>query len=115
LKASLSRTGAGFVLATLTLAGAVVLLFVVEAVYWSPSSGVEEARLFQRTVGGVGMGAAATPAWNLLYFDPRLQAVEDSNLNPVPGSYPYSPFSAATVVVFRELPRGDVRITRVVP
>ncbi len=115
MKASHSRIGAAFLLATLAIAGAVLLLFGVEAVYWNPSSGIEETRLFQRTVGGVGMGAAATPAWNLLFFDPRLQAVEDSNLNPVPGSYPYSPFSAATVVVFRELPRGDVRITRVAP
>lgn len=114
MRASLSGGGAGLLLATLAIAGAAALLFVAEAVYWNPSSGVEEARSFQRTVGGVGMGAAATPAWNLLYFDPRLQAVEDSNLNPVPGSCPYSPFSAA-VVVFRELPRNEVRITRVTP
>ncbi len=67
-------------------------------------------RLFQRTVGGLGMGSAAAPAWNLLHYDPRLQAVDDSGLWPVPGSLPYSPAAASATVAITELPREDLTI-----
>ncbi len=113
MRSSLSRIGAGVALATLAIASAVSFLFVLEAVYWNSASGADTARLFQRSVGGLGMGATATPAWNLFYFDPRLQPVEDSNLGPLPGHFPYSPASAAGVRVFRESPREDLRITKV--
>jgi len=113
LKTSLSSIGACFVLAAVAVAAAGVLMFVLDAVYWGPSSGTDDMRLFQRSVGGLGMGAAATPSWNLFYYDPRLQSVDDSNLGPIPGSYPYSPSAAGTVVVFRELPRDDLKIARV--
>jgi hypothetical protein len=95
------------------LAIVTVLLFVLDAVYWDPLHGGKDMRLFQRSVGGLGMGAAATPEWNLFYYDPRLQPVDDSNLWPVPGSYPYSPSAASAVVVFREHPREDLQLTKV--
>ena len=113
MKASLTSAGIGVVLATIMFAGAVVLLLIVDAIRWSPASGTGGMRLFQQTVGGLGMGAAATPAWNILHYDPRLQAVDDSNLWPIPGSYPYSPAAASSAVAIRELPRDDLRIIEV--
>ena len=72
-----------------------------------------EMRSFQRLVGGLGMGAASTPAWNVLYYDPRLQPIDDSNLWPIAGGYPYNPSAVSTVITFRELPREDLMIIKV--
>lgn len=69
-------------------------------------------RSFQRAVGGVGMGAASTPAWNLIHYDPRLQPVDDSDLWPIPGGYPFSPSAVSIVIVFRESPRKDLEIVK---
>ena len=113
LKTSLTSAGAGVVLATIVFAGAVALLLFMDAIRWSPVSGAAEMKLFQQTVGGLGMGAAATPAWNILHYDPRLQAIDDSNLWPIPGSYPYSPAAASSAVAIRELPRDDLRIIEI--
>jgi len=113
LKTSLAAIGAGFAFVAAVLAAGIVLLFALDAVYWSPLSGNEEMRLFQRSVGGLGMGAASTPSWSILHYDPRLQPIDDSNLWPVPGGYPYSPSAAATVVVFKEMTRDDLRIIQV--
>ncbi len=110
---SLASSGLKLLIATIAVACVVALLLVFEARYQSTSTDTAEMRLFQRTTGGLGMGAAATPAWNVLHFDPRLQAVDDSNLWPVPGSYPYSPSAASAAVGIRELPREDLRIIRI--
>lgn len=60
--------------------------------------------MFQRMVGGIGMGAISSPIWNLINFDPRLQPVDDSTLWPVPGGYSYGPDRTATVSHFEEMP-----------
>jgi hypothetical protein len=92
-----------------------VLLLISEGSGRSRFSGLDEIRLFQRSVGGLGMGATAVPTWNLLHFDPRLQSVDDSNLWPIAGSFPYSPSAASASVVIRELPREDLQIIRIDP
>jgi hypothetical protein len=86
------------------------LLLILDGDPKSYSSGKDTMHLFHRTVGGLGMGAAAAPAWNILHYDPRLQSVDDSNLWPIAGSYPYSPSAVSTTVVLRELPREDLQI-----
>ena len=113
MKASLTSAGVGVVSATIVFAAAVALLLFMDVIRRSPVSGGGEMRLFQQTVGGLGMGAAATPAWNILYYDPRLQSVDDSNLWPIPGSCPYSPAAASSAVAIRELPRDDLRIIEI--
>ena len=113
MRAPLTKTGALVALAAAAMAAGIALLFVLDAVYWSPRSGDDETRLFQRSVGGLGMGAASTPSWSIIHYDPRLQPIDDSTLWPVPGTFPYSPSAAATVVVFEELPREDLRIIKV--
>ena len=60
--------------------------------------------VFQRMVGGVGMGAISTPIWNFINFDPRIQPVDDSTLWPIPGGYSYGPDRTATVSYFEEIP-----------
>lgn len=77
------------------------------------SDSANEMRLFQRTVGGLGMGAAAAPSWGILYYDPRIQPVDDSGLWPVPGIYPFNPSAASSVVAFKEIPRNDLAITKI--
>ena len=113
LKASLTSAGIGVVAVTAAFACIVSLLLVMDAVFWSPMSHANQIRVFQHAVGGLGMGAAATPAWNILHYDPRLQAVDDSNLWPIPGSYPYSPTAASSAIAIRELPRDDLRIIKI--
>lgn len=63
---------------------------------------------FQKMVGGVGMGAISSPAWNIINFDPRLQPIDDSNLWPIPGGYSYGPDRTATVSYFQELPANQL-------
>ena len=89
------------------------VIYIIEGNERSRFSGIDEIRLFQRSVGGLGMGAAASPAWNLMHFDPRLQSVDDSNLWPIAGSYPFSPSAASASVDIRELPREDLQIIRI--
>jgi hypothetical protein len=67
----------------------------------------EEIRVFQRAVGGLGMGAIATPIWNLVDYDPRIFSVEDCITWPVPGGYSYAPDRTATVSFFKELPENQ--------
>jgi hypothetical protein len=67
----------------------------------------EEMRVFQRGVGGLGMGAIATPIWNLVDYDPRIFPVEDCITWPVPGGYSYGPDRSATVSFFREIPKDQ--------
>ena len=67
----------------------------------------EEMRIFQRATGGLGMGAIATPIWNLVDYDPRIFAVEDCIAWPVPGGYSYGPDRAASVSFFKEFPENQ--------
>jgi hypothetical protein len=113
LRASHASIGIRFLIAAIAAASLSALLLVLDGSHLKFLSVAGEMRLFQRTVGGLGMGASAAPAWNLIYFDPRLQPVDDSNLWPIAGSYPYSPSAVATAVTFRELPREDLRIIKV--
>lgn len=113
MRASLTAVGFRFCAVTMAAACLSVLLLALESGRHSFPSGASKMRSFQRAVGGLGMGAAAAPAWNVLYYDPRLQPVDDSNLWPVAGSYPYSPSAVSTVVFFTEIPREDLRIIKV--
>ena len=69
-------------------------------------SAAEELKVFQRAVGGLGMGAIAAPIWQFINYDARILSVDDSITWPVPGGYSYGPDRTATVSFFRELP-GD--------
>jgi hypothetical protein len=100
-------------IATIAATCLVILLLALESRHQSDAIGLEESRLFQRTIGGLGMGATPAPAWNLLHFDPRLQSIDDSNLWPVPGGYPYSPTAASAAVGLREMPQEDLKIIKV--
>ncbi len=62
----------------------------------------EEMRIFQRAMGGLGMGAIATPIWNFINYDPRIFSADDSMTWPVPGGYSYGPDRTATVSYFEE-------------
>jgi len=84
---------------------------LLNACYWMDQSD-GRMRSFQKAVGGVGMGADSTPAWNLIHYDPRLQSVDDSNLWPTPGGYPFSPSAVSIVIVFREFPWKDLQIVK---
>ena len=67
----------------------------------------EDMRIFQRAVGGLGMGAISTPIWNLMDYDPRIFSVEDCITWPVPGGYSYAPDRTATVSFFEEFPENQ--------
>jgi hypothetical protein len=110
LRQSLSSSGIKLSITTIAAVCLAMLILTLEVGHKGYSSGTDTMHLFQSTVGGLGMGAAVAPAWNLLHFDPRLQPVDDSNLWPVAGSYPYSPTAVSTAVALRELPREDLRI-----
>jgi hypothetical protein len=110
LRKSITDTGFMFLMATIAIACLTILLFAIDSHQGSQKSDAEEMRLFQHGIGGLGMGAGAAPTWSVLHFDPRLQSVDDSNLWPVPGSYPFSPSAASSAVVFKELPREDLTI-----
>ena len=113
LTKSLASNGLRLLGATLLAVCLTAFLMVLEKWNQRNPSGMEGMRLFQREIGGLGMGAAAAPAWNILHYDPRLQSVDDSNLGPIPGSYPYSPAAVSAVVSIKELPREDLMIVRI--
>ena len=48
-------------------------------------------KAFQRFVCGLGIGSALRPDWGFAGFDPRVDAVDETRLWPVPGGYSYSP------------------------
>jgi hypothetical protein len=68
--------------------------------------------VFQRMVGGVGMGAISVPIWNFINFDPRIQSTDDSTLWPIPGGYSYGPDRTATVSYFEEIPVNQLILQR---
>jgi hypothetical protein len=67
--------------------------------------------VFQRMLGGVGMGAISVPIWNFINFDPRIQPVDDSINWPIPGGYSYGPDRTATVSYFEEIPVNQLLIS----
>ena len=71
---------------------------------------VDQMVVFQRMVGGVGMGAISVPIWNFINFDPRIQPVDDSITWPIPGGYSYGPDRTATVSYFEEIPVNQLFI-----
>lgn len=113
MRESIASSGLKLSIVTVAAACLAVLLFTLDSKKDFNSTDTSEMRLFQRSVGGLGMGSAATPAWNLLHYDPRLQSVDDSNMWPVAGGYPYSPSAVSTAAGMRELPREDLKIIRV--
>ncbi len=58
---------------------------------------------FQKSIGGVGLGAVLVPAWNFSDFDPRLQPEATDSLYPLPGGYAYSPDRLAMVSNFGQV------------
>ena len=72
----------------------------------------EKMAVFQRMVGGLGMGAISTPIWNFINYDPRIQPVDDSITWPIPGGYSYGPDRTATVSYFEEIPKNQLIIKR---
>lgn len=73
---------------------------------------IDQMVIFQRMVGGVGMGAISCPIWNFINFDPRIQPVDDSTLWPIPGGYSYGPDRTATVSYFEEIPIDQLLLKR---
>lgn len=72
---------------------------------WTPRDG--SARVFQQAVGGLGMGAIATPIWQFINYDPRIMSVDDSITWPVPGGYSFGPERTATVSSFDATPEDQ--------
>ena len=64
----------------------------------------EDIRTFQRAMGGLGMGAIATPIWQFINYDARIFSVDDSITWPIPGGYSYGPDRTGTVSYFEEVP-----------
>jgi hypothetical protein len=110
LRRSLESSGFNVSLAAIAAACLTILLFMFEGGHERNLSDMSEMKLFQRTIGGLGMGSVAAPAWTVLHYDPRLQSVDDSNLWPIAGIFPYSPSTASAAVVLKELPREDLVI-----
>ncbi len=96
------------------LIGLITLTLI--AMVWDHSSWkrvkTDQMVIFQRMVGGVGMGAISVPIWNFINFDPRIQPVDDSITWPIPGGYSYGPDRTATVSYFEEVPVNQLIIQR---
>jgi hypothetical protein len=67
----------------------------------------ENIRTFQRAIGGLGMGAMASPIWQFINYDARVLSVDDSITWPVPGGYSYGPDRTGTVSYFEEVPANQ--------
>ena len=63
----------------------------------------EDTRIFQKAMGGLGVGAIATPIWNFINYDLRIFSVDDSMTWPIPGGYSYGPDRTGTVSYFEEV------------
>lgn len=85
----------------LVLAAAVAVGLDVHA--WQQRSH-QAAHTFQKAVGGLGMGAIATPIWQFINYDPRIMSVDDSITWPIPGGYSFGPDRTGTVSSFHETP-----------
>jgi hypothetical protein len=113
LKRSLESSGFRLMLATALFMSLAALILLSENNLHNPTSDADSMRLFQRSIGGLGTGASVAPVWNLMHYDTRLQSVDDSNMWPIPGSYPYSPAAVSTVFSSGELKQEDLEIIRI--
>jgi len=97
----------------------VLITLTILAILWDQHSWkrvqADQMVVFQRMVGGVGMGAISVPIWNFINFDPRIQPVDDSITWPVPGGYSYGPDRTATVSYFEEIPVNQLLISPLPP
>lgn len=59
---------------------------------------------FQRTIGGLGIGAVAKPSWCYINYDPRIEGVCSCIEWPVPGGYCFCPDHTGSVVYMEESP-----------
>lgn len=98
-----SRIVLFFVILLVLVAGAAIAL---DMQTWRVRE-TEDMSVFQKAVGGLGMGAIATPIWNLIDYDPRIFSIEDCITWPVPGGYSYGPDRSATVSFFKEIPKDE--------
>lgn len=62
----------------------------------------ERRKAFQSAVGGVGIGAATTAAWNFGDYDSRMQPGGFDRSYPIPGGYSYSPDRLTMISGFQE-------------
>jgi hypothetical protein len=97
---------------TLLLWGIILLVMITAAAvaldfYAWRGQKEEETRVFQRAVGGLGMGAIATPIWQFINYDARVLSVDDSITWPVPGGYSYGPDRTGTVSYFKEMAEDE--------
>ncbi len=63
----------------------------------------EGVKGFQRLTAGFGLGSAVNARWGYNYFDPRLERIEETNLFPIPGGYPYNPARGSSLSEFTEV------------
>ena len=63
----------------------------------------DSVEAFQEFACGFGIGASIDPKWGFINFDPRIDAVDETVLFPVPGGYSYSPDIGMTVTVVSEI------------
>jgi hypothetical protein len=101
------QKGVFLIVLILTLVSLCVLILFLDRHMWKRVS-EKPMRAFQAMAGGLGMGAIAAPVWNVINFDPRLSAVDDSTLWPIAGGYPFGPDRTATVTYFREIPKNQL-------
>ena len=71
------------------------------ALEWARAGGSDRsiARQFQRTAGGLGLGATVRPRWCFVNFDRRLEHCTCAE-QPLPGGYCYCPDHSGTVSFF---------------
>ena len=67
----------------------------------------EGLSILQKSLGGLGLGAIASPIWNFINYDPRINPVDDSMTWPIPGGYSYGPDRTATITYFEEAPKNE--------
>lgn len=67
------------------------LLIVLHDGYIPLGDGDEKIREFQRLALGLGLYASTNPRWGYIGFDPRVEAIDETNLFPIAGVYSYSP------------------------
>jgi len=80
---------------TVTIAAAVLLIVAMSIIIFDrplkERGNRNVGRAFQRSVCGLGIGSALRPDWGFAGYDPRVDAVDEPRLWPVPGGYGYSP------------------------
>lgn len=76
-----SRVAMASIVMLVTITGAAIAF---DMLAWKGRK-TEEIRTFQKAVGGLGMGAIATPLWQFMNYDERVLSVDDSITWPVPG------------------------------